>query len=53
MFSAEGDRLVGKAARKFLDTFEEVNEADTIPVGKARLDFLQPGRRKDAKRNAV
>jgi hypothetical protein len=41
MFSAEGDRLVGKAVRRFLDTIEEFNEADAIPVGKTRLDFLQ------------
>lgn len=41
MFSAEGDRLVGKAVRRFLDTIEEFNEVDAIPVGKMRLDFLQ------------
>lgn len=41
MFSAEGDRLVGKAVQKFLDAIGESNELAAIPVGKARLDFLQ------------
>lgn len=41
MFSAEGDRRIGKAIRKFLDMVDELDEVAAIPVGQARLDFLQ------------
>ena len=41
MFSAEGDRLVGKAVQEFLDAVGELDELAAIPVGQARLDLLQ------------
>ncbi|MCX4248131.1 hypothetical protein [Paraliomyxa miuraensis] len=41
MFSAEGDLLIARAIREFLDAAEQSSEISRIPVGQARLDVLQ------------
>jgi hypothetical protein len=49
MFSAEGDRLVDKALRRFLEAARESEELAAVPVGQARLDLLQNSNIKTAR----
>jgi hypothetical protein len=41
MFSAEGDALVERALRQFLEIAEQSGELSRVPVGQVRLDILQ------------